>query len=155
MKGNDAVVKSLMTSATMEAELATQYHLDKRDLKFQGLDRLAKKFKCYGEDCEDFTKEIVDKVFLLGGSPAYNAGNISEALSVTAIFQRALEKENAIILAFNDYYIVAVNAKDADTRNQYEHWIKDHTHEHIKWLERELDIIETMTEAVYLQMELT
>lgn len=155
MKGDPKVINTLIAAASLEAGLALQYHLDKRDLKFQGLNRLAKKLSGFGEDCECFTKEITDKVFLLGGSLKIEAGSVTEATSVTEVLQRSLDYEARIISAFNDSYVIAQNAKDADTRNEYEHWIKAHTHGHIAWLEKELSVIGQFGEAVYLQMELT
>ena len=153
MKGNPEVVKSLVDALSLEARHATVYHLDKRDLKYQGLDKLAHKLAGFGEDCERFAKEITDKIFFLEGSPVVDAGRISEAPSITVIFQRALDGERAIVLAFNDYYLQAQEARDADTRNQYEHWIKVHTHEHIAWLEEQLADIKTFGELEYQSIQ--
>jgi bacterioferritin (cytochrome b1) len=155
MKGNPAVIGSLLTAAEMEAKLATQYHLDKRDLRFQSLKKLAKTISGFGEDCECLLKEITDQAFQRGASPVkYSAGDAVEKPSVTAIFQDALTAETAIDEAFNAFYLIAQDAKDADTRNLFEHWIKLHEHEHIEWLEEQLSQIEKFTEPEYLKIQL-
>jgi bacterioferritin (cytochrome b1) len=155
MKGNPAVIGSLLTAAEMEAKLATQYHLDKRDLRFQSLKKLAKTISGFGEDCECLLKEITDQAFQRGASPVkYSAGDAVEKPSVTAILQDALTAENAIDTAFNNFYLVAAEKKDADTRNLFEHWIKLHEHEHIEWLEEQLSQIEKFTEPEYLKIQL-
>jgi|SRR5579859_5277201 len=154
MKGNPAVIASLLAAAEMEAKLATQYLIDRRDLRFQGLKKLGKRLAAFGEDCQSTLREMLDKVFLLGGSPSYSAGVAVESPSVTAIMQAAHAAETAIVDAFNDFYLEAQDAKDADTRNQYEHWIKMHEHDHISWLEQQLAQIEEFGEAEYLKIQL-
>jgi bacterioferritin (cytochrome b1) len=150
MRGNPVVVTSLISAAGMEAALAAQYHADVRDLKFQGLKSLKHKLSGFGEQCEQYLKEISDKVLELGGKLEYAAGSVAEVASITDLLQRALDSEMAIVKTFNDYYLQAQEAKDADTRNLYEHWIKWHTHKHIGWLERQLAQIKQFSESAYL-----
>lgn len=154
MNGAPEVLEGLMAAAAMEAALATQYHLDKRDLKFQCLKRQAKKLSRFAEDCEDFLKQIVDTIFMLGGRPQYLAGSANERTDIRSVFQLALDAEMAIVTAFNDAYLIAQNAKDADTRNLYEHWIKAHEHRHIIWLEEQLAQIDKFGEDQYLLLQL-
>jgi bacterioferritin (cytochrome b1) len=155
MKGNPAVIVSLTSAAEMEAKLATQYHLDKRDLRFQGLKKLGKKFAGFGEDCECLLKEITDQLFQRTNEPIiYSAGGAVEKETVTVMLKDALMAENAIDAAFNEYYMIAQDARDADSRNLLEHFIKLHEHDHIAWLEQQIAQIEQFGEQEYLSIQL-
>lgn len=153
MKGSPVVIDLLMQAATMEAALVTQYHLDKVDAKFQRLKCVAKKLSEFGEDCESYLKEIDQHIFFLGGSPAYSGGSASTSATITELYTRALACEVALVTAFNEFAIVCMNAKDDNTRNKFEHWIKWHEDNHIDWLEGQLASIEALGgEQQYLQI---
>ena len=150
MKGNPLVIDALQKAASLEAALATQYHLDKRDARYMRLKSISKKLNGFGEDCEDYLKQVVDRILFLGGKPEYSAGSALTSATITEIFQDALASETVIVAAFNEMAITAMNAKDDNTRNKFEHWIKAHENDHIDWLEGQLASIATLGEQNYL-----
>lgn len=154
MKGNPAVIQALQSAVSMETSLQLQYHLDKRDLRYQSLKKMASKFSSFGEDGEFYAKEITDRIFFLGGDPQYASAMAQTRASVTEILQKALDAEIAIVTAYNDFAILAMNAKDDNSRNLIEHWVKWHEDNHIDWLERQLAQIEDLGEVEYVKIQL-
>jgi len=154
MNGDPKVIGVLQQAASMEARLNVQYHLDKRDLRYRGLKKLADKYCGFGEDAESYLKEITDRIFFLGADPAYGAANAATRATLTDILQKALDAETAIVDAYNGYAVLALEAKDDNTRNKSEHWIKWHEDDHIDWLERQLAQIALMGETEYVKVQL-
>lgn len=149
MKGNKKVIDSLVASAPMEAQLAAQYHLDAQSVHHDGLKDIAHKLAKFGEDAEDYLKEIVCAILCFDGKPAYSAGSVETRESITAVFQKALDAEMAISTAYNDYAVTAMEARDDDTRNKFEHLIKWHD-QHACWLEKQLRQIAYLSEKDYV-----
>lgn len=154
MKGNSDVIGTLQEAASMELALAVQYMLDKRDLKYQSLKCLSSKFACFGKDSESYLKEITDRIFFLGSDPEYAPAGAQTRESVADILGKALEAETALVAAYNEWAILAAEAKDDNTRNKFEHWIKWHEDEHIDWLERQLAQISEIGLSAYIALQL-
>jgi bacterioferritin len=154
MKGSPEVIATLQKAASMELAIEVQYHLDKRDLRYQSLKKLASKFATFGEDSECYLKEITDRIFFLGADPEYLPAGATTRTSVTEILQRSLDAETAIVTAYNEWAILAAEFKDDNTRNKFEHWIKWHEDEHIDWLERQLAQISEISELEYVKLQL-
>lgn len=154
MKGNPEVIATLQKAASMELALAVQYHLDKRDLRYQSLKKLSSKFSVFGEDSECYLKEITDRIYMLGADAEYDPAGATTRASVTELLQKALDAETAVTVAYNEWAILAAEAQDDNTRNKFEHWIKWHEDEHIDWLERQLAQISEITEIEYLKLQL-
>jgi bacterioferritin len=155
MKGDPKVIETLMAAASMEAALVMQYILDRRDLRFQGLDHLASKIGGFSKDSRGYLDEITERVLYLGGDPEYGAAESTIAATITEMFQRALDAETALVAFYNDAAIEAMNAKDDNTRNKFEHWIKYHEDSQIDWLSRQLAQISSMSEAEYVKVQLS
>jgi bacterioferritin len=153
MKSSPEVIKVLEAGADAEARLNLQCRLDQRSLKFMGLKKLAGKARHFGDDAHFFLKKLTDRILLLGGSPAYNAGEILEQSTVTALFQNELALETGIVAPYEEAVQVAMKALDDASRNLFEHLLKWHE-AHIGWLECQLRLIEGMGEATYISTKL-
>lgn len=151
MKGDPQVIADLNTALGMEATLNEQYRLSARALKFLGFKCMKNKIEDLGDDTSDYRRDLLDRVYFLGGTPAYGIGSPADRGSITAIFQNALDMEMAIVAAFQGFLVTAMNVRDDNTRNKYEHWIKWHEDDHISWLEKQLRLIDAMGEVAYIQ----
>lgn len=150
MKGNPQVISDLNAALAMEATLNEQYRIDERGLKFIGIKCLSNKIYQFGNDISDYRRDMLDRVYFLGGIPDYDIVSPEDRGSVTQIFQNELDMENAVVTAMQAWLINAMNARDDNTRNLYEHWIKWHENDHILWLEKQLKLIDAIGEAEYI-----
>lgn len=151
MKGDPQVIANLQTAATMEATLNEQYRLDARTFKFLRVKTLKCKAESFGDDCSDRRREILDRIYFLGGTPAYTIGAPKEGgVGVQAILQNQLNLENALLPFFQKACAQAWQALDDNTRNLYEHWIKWHENDHIVWLEGQIRILNAIGEIEYI-----
>jgi bacterioferritin len=149
MKGNEAVIASLKEAAAIEAALATQYRLDKRQLKRWGLSGIAKKIGGFYDDAEDWLNWFVDRLLLFNQKGDYAGGRAVNRSTVADTLQKALDAEEALQKRFNEMAIEAMKASDDNTRNHLEHAIKAHE-DHIEWLERQLALIATLGLKEYI-----
>lgn len=154
MKGDPKVLEALERAAAHELAAAVQYRLNERDLRYQGLKTLARKFCKFGGNSEDYLEEITDRILLLGGDPAYAAARATTASSLTETLQKALDAETAMVSDYNLSVALAVAAGDDNTRNKFEHWIKWHEDGQIDWLERQLAQIRSLGESEYIKIQL-
>ena len=146
MKGNPKVIAAIQNQIPLELALSAQYHLDASTLKNLGLCKLPRKIAALGEDCEEYVKKLSDR--LLFSIPTGIAVSMAAqtADGLTAMFQAALDAEAEIVTAYNSAAVTALEAKDDNTRNLFEHLIKFHEQSnagkrggnHIDWLQRKL-----------------
>ena len=147
MKGDPKVIADLQKFLAMEIQLSAQYALDARTLRDLGLKSLGKRICNFGDDCEDYVKKLSKRLLFFGVKPEYSLTlTVQTNDNLTGMFQAALDAEAEIVAAYNDAAIVAMNAKDDNTRNLFEHLIKFHEMNHsgktggahIDWLQRKL-----------------
>jgi len=137
MKGNPEVVAVLQSALALEATIHLQYGTDARCLREVGLKKNAKKAADFGGDSGKFLGMVEDRVLFLEGSVAYAPAPVLDSASVTAMLQRELGLEMAIVAPYESAVVVAQQALDDTTRNLFEHLLKWHQ-EHVDHLEREL-----------------
>ena len=148
MKGNPEVVAVLQSALALEATIHLQYGTDARCLREVGLKKNAKKAAGFGGDSGKFLGMVEDRVLFLEGSVAYAPAPVLDSASVTAMLQRELGLEMAIVAPYESAVVVAQQALDDTTRNLFEHLLKWHQ-EHVDHLERELGLITKLGEAGY------
>ena len=147
MKGDPKVIAALQAAIPMELALSAQYKLDARNLKHLGLKKLGCKLAYFAKDCDRFVGKLADRLLYFDVAPQYSVTlNANTADGLTAMFQAACDAEAELVTAYNESALAAMNAKDDNTRNLFEHLIKfheqNHTGEkggaHIEWLEEKL-----------------
>jgi bacterioferritin len=153
MKSSPEVIKVLKAGVDAESRLNLRYRLDARSLKFMGVKKVACKAKDFGDDAHLYMKKLTDRILLLGGSPSYNSGEITEQTTVTALLKNELAMETAIVAPYEQAVQVSMKALDDTSRNLFEHLLKWHE-KHIGWLECQLRLIEGMGEEEYIAEKL-
>ena len=151
--GDPAVITVLQAALMAEAQLNLQYRMDWRSLKFLGVKKTAKKFKCLGKDAHSWMKNFTDRILFLGAKPVYQIPEISEETTVTEIFQASLTLEMACIAPQEQAVQVAMKAFDDTTRNLFEHSLKA-KEKRIAWLQQQLNLVKGLTEPVYVAEKL-
>jgi bacterioferritin len=150
MKGAPEVVTLLNEAVGLEATLNEQYRLDSRSIKYLGLKGLKKKYEAFGDDVSNWRRDLLDRVYFLGGTPTYTVNSPTERLTVTDLFTMTHDFEVNICTIFEKDIQVAMRALDDNTRNMFEHFIKWHQDQHISWFEKQLRLIGAIGEAEYI-----
>jgi bacterioferritin (cytochrome b1) len=141
MNGSPTVIATLVAGVAGESMLNLQYRLDARILRFVGVKKLAKKVNTFGDGCSDYRQMMTDRIKLLGGDAGYSlSGAISEQESVTALFQKELAMEMALINPYEAAVATATKEADDTSRNLFEHILKWHQKQ-VRWIEEQLRLI--------------
>lgn len=155
MKGDPQVIENLQAAASLEANLASQYLLDQRFLKDLGLHGM--KAGSRRKLAKHILKCILDRILFLGGTPALETESIESAApasSVTSLLQNELRLETALLTSYQDWLTQAMEAKDDNTRNLFEHWIKWHEDDNVDFIEEQLEQISRIGEAAFIAQKL-
>jgi bacterioferritin (cytochrome b1) len=148
MIGNPEVLAALQSAVAAEVHLNAQYRADWRSVRFIGAKKTAKKIKEFGSDAHEWVKCVQDRLLLLGGDLSYSPGAIVQAPTLTATFTAELALENAARTIYQSIAKVA-DADDATTVHKAQH-LKMYHEEHVGWLEQQLRIIASKSEADYI-----
>ena len=149
MKGNKDVIAGLQAALALEATIQLQYQADARMLKAMGLKSLASKAAEYSTDSAAFLQKLMKRLLLFRESIGYLSEAVEDRTDVTELLAGELDLEMAIVDPYEQNVQVAQKAYDDTTRNLYEHLLKWHQ-EHVKWIEREQALLETLGSSDYI-----
>ncbi len=158
MKGSPAVIATLQAALPLEAHLNLQYRMDTRLLKYMGAKKIAGKIADFAGDEHCFLKKLTKQLLFIGddqkGVANYSIQEIAEPATVTDMFTSALALEMAVCTHYEESIPVAVTERSDEDRNLMEHLVKWH-HDHVRWLEKQLRLIEGLGgESEYLAEKL-
>jgi len=154
MKGDAKVIDYLNTALKMELTASHQYILHSHILKKWGYGKLADKLREESEEELAHAHSFVERILFLGGEPKLDAiGTITMAASVKEIHDSDLEDEQDARLFYTEAAIYCDEVKDRISADLFQQITADEEG-HIAWLESQLDQIDQLGEANYLQSQI-
>ena len=151
MKGAPEVLNALQAHLKNELTAINQYFVHYRMLDHWGFGKLAKKE--YAESIGEMkhADRLMARIFMLDGLPnLQDLGKLSIGESVPEILQADLALERTAQQTIKDGIVTCEKAGDFVSRELLCE-ILDDTEEHIDFLETQLELIQRVGEANYLQ----
>jgi bacterioferritin len=152
MKGNNIVLQHLQKALSMELTAVNQYFLHAHTLDDWGYPKLAASMREEMGEEQGHASRLIDRMLFLEGTPdVQNLDKINYPKSVRDMFQTDLDDEYE---ARTYYTKAAIDCRDAGDLGTHEIFISLLQDEegHIDHLEKQLRLIEQLTEPLYLQM---
>jgi bacterioferritin len=152
MKGNNLALQHLQRALTMELTAINQYLLHAHTLDDWGYPKLAVAMREEMTEEQGHAGRLIDRILFLEGTPEVQSlDKISYPKSVRDMFQTDLDDEYEA----RTYYTQAVNdCRDAGDIGTYQIFVAllEDEEGHIDNLEKQLRLIEQLSEPLYLQM---
>ena len=154
MKGDAKVIEFLNKVLKNELTAINQYFVHYKMLQDWGLERLAKYE--YGESIDEMKHAdvIIERILFLEGIPNLQALNrLRVGENVKEILVSDLALENDAIPDLREAIAYCETVKDYVSRELFED-ILESEEEHVDFLETQLDLIEKIGEANYMQSQM-
>ena len=151
MKGDPKVIKHLQAQLKNELTAINQYFVHYRMLKHWGFDKLAAKE--YAESMGEMkhADALMDRIFMLDGLPnLQDLGKLSVGENVGEILKADLGLEQGAQATIKAGIAYCESAHDFVSRDLLQ-MILDDTEEHIDFLETQIELMDKVGEANYLQ----
>jgi bacterioferritin len=151
MKGDPKVIKHLQAQLKNELTAINQYFVHYRMLKHWGFDKLAAKE--YAESMGEMkhADALMDRIFMLDGLPnLQDLGKLSVGENVGEILKADLGLEQGAQATIKAGIAHCESAHDFVSRDLLQ-MILDDTEEHIDFLETQIELMDKVGEANYLQ----
>ena len=152
MKGTNIAVQHLQRALTMELTAVNQYFLHAHTLDDWGYPKLATDMREEMSEEQGHASRLIDRMLFLEGAPdVQNLDKINYPKSVRDMFQTDLDDEYET----RTYYTkAAFDCRDAGDIGSYDVFTSLLKEEegHIDHLEKQIRLIEQLSEPLYLQM---
>jgi bacterioferritin len=154
MKGDPLVIQHLQAQLKNELTAINQYFVHYRMLKHWGFDKLAKKE--YEESIGEMkhADQLMDRIFTLDGLPnLQDLGKLLIGESVPEIFSGDLSSETGAQATIKAGIAQCESVRDYVSRDLLQGILED-TEEHIDFLETQIELVEKVGLANYLQSQM-
>ncbi|MCE9605564.1 MAG: bacterioferritin [Planctomycetia bacterium] len=154
MKGNQQVVDALNAALTIELTAINQYFIQAKMCKNWGFYKLGQKH--YHESIGEMkhAEMLIDRILFLDGVPEIARYDVIRAGSdVKEQFQFDLALESSGVKAYNEAINLCIQVKDGGSRELMEKILVE-SEEHVDWLETQLNVLNEIGLANYLQSQL-
>ncbi len=151
MPRNDASIASLQKALSMELSASQQYLLHAHVLDDWGLGKLAGKMREEMQEELGHAGQFIDRILFLGGTPEMvPAKKPVKADSLKQMFEIDREDEAEAIEVYTKAAKDAYDASDIGSRVLFETIAMDEEG-HWGWLDQQLDLLDRLGEAVFMQ----
>jgi bacterioferritin len=154
MKGNQQIIDALNAALTIELTAINQYFIQAKMCKNWGFNKLGQKH--YHESIGEMKHAdmLMDRILFLDGVPEIaRYGVIRAGNDVKEQFEFDLQLESSGVKAYNDAVALAIQLKDGGSRDLMEKILVE-SEEHVDWLETQLNLINEVGLANYLQSQM-
>jgi bacterioferritin len=154
MKGDPLVIQHLQAQLKNELTAINQYFVHYRMLKHWGFDKLAKKE--YEESIGEMkhADQLMDRIFTLDGLPnLQDLGKLLIGENVPEIFSCDLSSETGAQATIKAGIAHCEGVRDYVSRDLLQGILED-TEEHIDFLETQIELVEKVGLANYLQSQM-
>jgi bacterioferritin len=154
MQGNLEVLDALNRALTIELTAINQYFCQAKMCMNWGYHRLGKKH--YEESLGEMkhAEKLIDRILFLEGVPEIARYDVIRVgTEVKEQFENDLKLEMGGVNAYNAAIDLCLRVKDGGTRELLE-TILTESEEHVDWLETQLNLIENVGLANYLQTQI-
>ena len=154
MKGNQQVVDALNAALTIELTAINQYFIQAKMCKNWGFYKLGQKH--YHESIGEMkhAEMLIDRILFLDGVPEIARYDVIRAGSdVKEQFQFDLALESSGVKAYNEAINLCIQVKDGGSRELMEKILVE-SEEHVDWLETQLNVLNEVGLANYLQSQM-
>jgi bacterioferritin len=154
MKGNQQVIDALNAALTIELTAINQYFIQAKMCKNWGFHKLGHKH--YHESIGEMkhAEMLIDRILFLDGVPEIARYDVIRAGSdVKEQFQFDLALESSGVKAYNEAINLCIQVKDGGSRELMEKILVE-SEEHVDWLETQLNVLNEVGLANYLQSQM-
>jgi len=154
MKGNQQVIDALNAALTIELTAINQYFIQAKMCKNWGFYKLGQKH--YHESIGEMkhAEMLIDRILFLDGVPEIARYDVIRAGSdVKEQFQFDLALESSGVKAYNEAINLCIQVKDGGSRELMEKILVE-SEEHVDWLETQLNVLNEIGLANYLQSQM-
>jgi len=154
MKGNQQVIDALNAALTIELTAINQYFIQAKMCKNWGFNKLGAKH--YHESIGEMkhAEMLIDRILFLDGVPEIARYDVIRAGSdVKEQFQFDLALESSGVKAYNEAINLCIQVKDGGSRELMEKILVE-SEEHVDWLETQLNVLNEVGLANYLQSQM-
>lgn len=153
MKGDPGVVEVLNKALALELTAINQYLVNSKLLENIGATRLATMARDESMGEMRHAELLIDRIIYLDAKPQMSeAGPVKSWTTVAEMLGQQLEFERSAVSLYNEGITVASSAKDAGSRILMEEILRAEEEE-VDWYEAQLELIERIGEAAYLQLQ--
>ena len=149
MKAPQQTTNALESVIPLEAHLKAQYELNCRDLKYEGIDGLAKRIKAWEKDVCAWVKRLIDETIMLDGDPTYQISDLKQFGTITDLLEDALQQETGLYDFYTKKAAALRDAGDEAEGHVFQHFCKWHRG-HIGDIEKELGLLARAGETGYI-----
>ncbi|CAL1125020.1 unnamed protein product [Cladocopium goreaui] len=154
MQGNEDVINALNDALTIELTAINQYFCQAKMCMNWGFHKLGAKH--YEESMGEMkhAEMLIERILFLEGVPEIaRYDTIRVGTDVKDQFEKDLELEMGGVNAYNAAIALAIDVKDAGSRELMEKILVE-SEEHVDWLEEQLDLIKNVGIQNYLQTQM-
>ncbi|MER3454205.1 MAG: bacterioferritin [Acidimicrobiia bacterium] len=153
MQGDPKVIEILNRALALELTAINQYLVNSKLLENIGATKLAKmaRDESFGE--MRHAELLIDRIVYLEGKPemSYSASIVTWS-TLGEMLGQQLDLERDAVKLYNDGISVALASNDAGSRMLMEKILQDEEEE-VEWYEAQLELLERIGEAAYLQLQ--
>lgn len=154
MQGNSDIIDALNGALTIELTAINQYFCQAKMCMNWGYHKLGAKH--YEESMGEMkhAEMLIERILFLEGVPEIaRYDTIRVGTDVKDQFEKDLALETSGVNAYNAAIALALDVKDAGSRELMERILVD-SEEHVDWLEEQLDLIKAVGIQNYLQTQM-
>ncbi|MAQ18563.1 MAG: bacterioferritin [Sandaracinus sp.] len=151
MKGNTKVIERLNAQLTKELTSVDQYVLQAAMFDDWGHRKLHARLAHEADDEREHARRLIERILFLDGTPDVATREPMKVGSdVRSMLQNDLAHELEVAASLREGITACRDAKDAGSRALLEELLVDTEEDHIRWLETQLHLIDTVGLERYL-----
>lgn len=153
MQGDEKVIEVLNKALALELTAINQYLVNSKLLENIGATKLAKMAREESVGEMRHAEWLIDRIVYLEGKPEMSySGSIASWSTLSEMLAQQLDVERRAVRLYNEGIAVASASGDAGSRILMEKIIQEEEEE-VEWYETQIELLERIGEAAYLQLQ--